>query len=124
MGPSKILLTGLRLPDDILKSPERLEEVVALFTRYSVVLRDWAPPVVTRKPETRRRIENQSGAERANGRRLSNLVANGDDLVTHVDDWGSSLGFVWIAGNLGGAWNYPLGNLVGPVYVNGQLVII
>ncbi len=43
------------LPDDILKSPERLEEVVALFTRYSVVLRDWAPPVVTRKPETRRR---------------------------------------------------------------------
>src|SRR5205085_1593239 len=33
------------------------------------------------KPETRRRIETQAEAERANGRRLSNLVASGEDLV-------------------------------------------
>jgi RNA polymerase primary sigma factor len=47
------------LPNPILKSPERLEEVVALFTRHSVVLRDWAPPVVTRKPEARRRANGE-----------------------------------------------------------------
>ncbi|HXY37008.1 MAG TPA: hypothetical protein VEI07_22465, partial [Planctomycetaceae bacterium] len=33
------------------------------------------------KPETRRRIENQAAAEWANGRRLSNLVRTGEDLV-------------------------------------------
>ena len=43
------------LPERMLKSPERLEEVVALFRRHSVVLQNWEPPVVTRKPEPRRR---------------------------------------------------------------------
>ncbi len=33
------------------------------------------------QPETRRRIENQSAAERANGRRLTNLTTNGQDLL-------------------------------------------
>lgn len=33
------------------------------------------------RPETRRRIESQATAERANGRRLSNLVETGGDLV-------------------------------------------
>ena len=43
------------LPAAILKSPERLDDVVALFTRHSVVLENWEPPLVTSKPETRRR---------------------------------------------------------------------
>ena len=33
------------------------------------------------RPDTRRRIETQSEAERANGRRLANLVTGGEDLV-------------------------------------------
>ncbi|GIW88318.1 MAG: hypothetical protein KatS3mg108_2642 [Isosphaeraceae bacterium] len=33
------------------------------------------------RPETRRRIENQAAAERANGRRLSALVVSGEDLI-------------------------------------------
>jgi hypothetical protein len=54
------------------------------------------------KPETRRRIENQSEAEQANGRRLSNLVASGEDLVKqamrnpefgvgHLEKWAEML---------------------------------
>ncbi len=52
--------------------------------------------------ETRRRIENQAGAERANGRRLSNLTAAGEDLIRqasrnpefgvgHLDRWAEML---------------------------------
>ena len=33
------------------------------------------------RPETRRKIENQAAAERANGRRLSGLVVDGEDLI-------------------------------------------
>ena len=33
------------------------------------------------RPETRRKIENQAAAERANGRRLSSLAVNGEDLI-------------------------------------------
>ncbi|WP_422924844.1 hypothetical protein [Singulisphaera sp. PoT] len=33
------------------------------------------------RPDTRRKIESQSAAERANGRRLSGLVVSGEDLV-------------------------------------------
>ena len=33
------------------------------------------------RPETRRKIENQAAAERANGRRLSGLTLNGEDLI-------------------------------------------
>ncbi|MEE8313764.1 MAG: RNA polymerase sigma factor RpoD [Myxococcota bacterium] len=43
------------LPAATLKSPERLDAVVALFTRHSVVIENWEPPLVTSKPETRRR---------------------------------------------------------------------
>jgi hypothetical protein len=54
------------------------------------------------RPETRRRIENQSQAERANGRRLSNLIGTGEDLVRqamrnpefgvgHLEKWAEML---------------------------------
>jgi hypothetical protein len=54
------------------------------------------------QPDTRRRIENQAEAERSNGRRLSNLVANGEDLVKqamrnpefgvgHLEKWAEML---------------------------------
>ncbi len=33
------------------------------------------------QPDTRRKIETQAAAERANGRRLSNLVVSGEDLI-------------------------------------------
>jgi hypothetical protein len=54
------------------------------------------------EPDARRRLENQAGAERANGRRLSNLVATGEDLVRqatrnpefgvgHLEKWAEML---------------------------------
>lgn len=54
------------------------------------------------KPETRRRIENQADAERANSRRLGNLVAGGEDLIKqamrnpeigvgHLEKWAEML---------------------------------
>ena len=54
------------------------------------------------RPDTRRRIDNQADAERANGRRLSNLVANGEELVKqamrnpefgvgHLEKWAEML---------------------------------
>ncbi len=54
------------------------------------------------RPETRRRVENQAAAEKANGRRLSNLVASGEDLVKqatrnpefgvgHLEKWAEML---------------------------------
>jgi hypothetical protein len=54
------------------------------------------------RPETRRRIENQAVAERTNGRRLSNLVVGGEDLVQqamrnpefgvgHLEKWAEML---------------------------------
>ncbi|MCH5375470.1 MAG: hypothetical protein JJ992_15980 [Planctomycetes bacterium] len=43
-------------------------------------LRDLSPEELD-QDETRRRIENQAAAERANGRRLSNLVASGEELI-------------------------------------------
>ena len=53
-------------------------------------------------PENRRRIESQSAAERANGRRLNGLVAGGEDLVRqamrnpefgvgHLEKWAEML---------------------------------
>lgn len=53
-------------------------------------------------PTTRRRIENQAAAERSNGRRLSNLVMSGEDLVRqaarnpefgvgHLEKWAEML---------------------------------
>ena len=43
-------------------------------------LRD-LPPEQLDRPDVRRRIENQSAAERANGRRLTGLTAAGEDLL-------------------------------------------
>ncbi len=54
------------------------------------------------QPETRRRIEDQAAAERANSRRLSNLTATGEELlrqasrnpqfdVGHLDRWAEML---------------------------------
>ena len=54
------------------------------------------------KPEVRHRIENQASAERQNGRRLSNLVVSGEDLVRqamrnpefgvgHLEKWAEML---------------------------------
>ena len=43
-------------------------------------LRD-LPPQQLDRPDVRRRIENQSAAERANGRRLTGLTAAGEDLL-------------------------------------------
>jgi hypothetical protein len=63
------------------------------------------------KPETRRRIETQAAAEWANGRRLSNLVRSGEDLVQqatrnpefgigHLEKWAEMLQVLKdIAGN-------------------------
>jgi hypothetical protein len=64
-------------------------------------LRALAPDDLDR-PETRRRIENQSGAERANSRRLSGLVVSGEDLlkqamrnpeigIAHLEKWAEML---------------------------------
>jgi hypothetical protein len=60
------------------------------------------PPEELDRPETRRRIEAQAGAERANGRRLSGLVVTGEDLVQqamrnpefgvgHLEKWAEML---------------------------------
>ncbi len=43
------------LPDHILKSAEKLDDVVALFSRHGVIIKNWQPPVWLRKPETGRR---------------------------------------------------------------------
>jgi hypothetical protein len=54
------------------------------------------------RPETRKRIETQAAGERANGRRLSNLVTSGEDLVKqatrnpefgvgHLEKWAEML---------------------------------
>src|SRR5260370_2720598 len=54
------------------------------------------------QPDTRKKIENQSAAERAKGRRLSGLVMSGEDLVKqatrnpefgvgHLEKWAEML---------------------------------
>jgi hypothetical protein len=69
------------------------------------------PPDDLDRPDTRRRIENQAAAERANGRRLSGLVTAGEDLlrqamrnpefgVGHLEKWAEMLQILKdIAGN-------------------------
>jgi RNA polymerase primary sigma factor len=59
------------LPDHLLAAPERLEEVLELFRRHSVAVRQWQPPVMMRKPETRRR---PSGPEEVEGFRSNDPV--------------------------------------------------
>jgi hypothetical protein len=64
-------------------------------------LRELAPGDLD-KPENRKKIDAQASAEQANGRRLSGLVANGDDLVKqamrnpefgvgHLEKWAEML---------------------------------
>jgi hypothetical protein len=64
-------------------------------------LRQLSPEEINRA-ENRRRIENQAEAERANGRRLSNLVVSGEDLIKqamrnpefgvgHLEKWAEML---------------------------------
>jgi RNA polymerase primary sigma factor len=59
------------LPAHILASPEKLEEVLALFRRHSVQVRSWQPPVLMRKPEARRR---PSSSEEYEGYRSNDPV--------------------------------------------------
>ena len=59
------------LPDHVLGAPEKLEEVLALFRRHSVAVRAWQPPVMMRKPETRRR---PSSSEEYEGYRSNDPV--------------------------------------------------
>ncbi len=55
------------LPEHILKSAEKLDEVVALFSRQGVSIKEWKPPVWLRKPEVRRRNSNDEyGGFRSN----------------------------------------------------------
>lgn len=63
------------------------------------------------QPENRKKIESQAAAERANGRRLSNLTASGEELVKqamrnpeigvgHLEKWAEMLGILKdISGN-------------------------
>ena len=93
------------------------------------------------RPETRRRIENQAAAERANGRRLSNLVVTGEDLVKqatrnpefgvgHLEKWAEMLQILKdIAANrmpsvadlLKGAAQAPMGSATPAGKVAGQV---
>ena len=48
------------LPEHILSSTQKLEEVFTLFTRHAVRVDDWKPPVSLRKPEERRKTSPSS----------------------------------------------------------------
>ncbi|MCZ6568654.1 MAG: hypothetical protein O7B23_00635, partial [Deltaproteobacteria bacterium] len=55
------------LPEHILKSAEKLDAVVALFSRQGVSIKEWQPPVWLRKPEVRRRNpDDEYGGFRSN----------------------------------------------------------
>ena len=49
------------LPKHILSVPEKLEEVLALFRRHGIALKDWKPPMRLRKPEPRRPTPGEDG---------------------------------------------------------------
>ncbi len=73
-------------------------------------LREMSPSELD-QPENRKKIEGQAAAERANGRRLSNLTLNGEDLVKqamrnpeigvgHLEKWAEMLNILKdISGN-------------------------
>jgi RNA polymerase primary sigma factor len=42
------------LPDHLRNTPDKLEEVLAMFRRHAISVKDWKPPVPLRKPEPRR----------------------------------------------------------------------
>jgi RNA polymerase primary sigma factor len=49
------------LPNHILNAPEKLEEVLALFRRHGIAVKDWKPPMRLRKPEPRRPTPGEDG---------------------------------------------------------------
>jgi RNA polymerase primary sigma factor len=49
------------LPKHILSVPEKLEEVLALFRRHGIAVKDWKPPMRLRKPEPRRPTPGEDG---------------------------------------------------------------
>ncbi len=51
------------LPKHILSSPDKLDDVVNLFSRHGVVLKSWNPPVSMRKQEPRRRSSGNDDYE-------------------------------------------------------------
>ena len=59
------------LPNHILESSQKLDEVVTLFKRHSVAIKDWTPPVQLRKPDSRRRA---NGADDYSGYRSNDPV--------------------------------------------------
>jgi RNA polymerase primary sigma factor len=42
------------LPEHILTSPQKLDDVASLFNRHGISVKEWKPPVLLRKPESRR----------------------------------------------------------------------
>jgi RNA polymerase primary sigma factor len=54
------------LPPEIAQSPQRLDEVVGLFSRHGVALRSWQAPTVLRRSEPRRRAEDEYESFRSN----------------------------------------------------------
>ena len=55
------------LPGHILRSAQKLDEVVALFSRQGVSIKEWRPPLWLRKPEVRRRAsDDEYGGFRSN----------------------------------------------------------
>ncbi len=51
------------LPEHIRRSSEKLEEVVELFSRQGISIREWRPPAPLRKPEVRRHSTSGSDYE-------------------------------------------------------------
>jgi RNA polymerase primary sigma factor len=49
------------LPNHILNATEKLEEVLALFRRHGIAVKDWKPPMRLRKPEPRRPTPGEDG---------------------------------------------------------------
>ena len=61
----KLLLRAL--PEHITKSEQKLDEVVSLFSRNGVSLRNWQPPTPLRKTETRRRPTSAASSSSSGG---------------------------------------------------------
>ncbi len=56
------------LPEHILKSPQKLDDVATLFNRHGISLKEWKPPVLLRKPESRRQTSSSEyDGVRSNG---------------------------------------------------------
>ena len=107
------------LPEKILSSPQRIEEVTDLFRRHSVAIRAWNPPTAAKtKPEPRRRLNS---AEDYDG------VRSNDPVRVYLREMGSvSLltreGEVEIAKRIEAGENDALGQIMGcPIAVRELL---